>query len=880
MSYLKYKTRGKVTPQGKPKVYFCCHPKDFGLYFETISDEILSKQNCSVWYTDGEIVDFEEHLTDLKEMQLFVMPVTSELLNMPNYALEVEFPFANENHIPVLPLMQENGLEEVFNTKCGDLQFLDKHNTDVTAISYNEKLGKYLSSVLIGDELAEKIRAAFDAYVFLSYRKKDRKYAQELMRLIHKNDFCRDIAIWYDEFLTPGENFNDSIKDALQKSGLFVLTVTPNLINEKNYIMTTEYPMAKKEGKRVLPAELVPTDKMQLSEKYEGIPVCTDAHNDAELTNALLEAIRSMAIKENDASPEHNFFIGLAYLGGVDVEVDHDRAVSLITSAAEEGLAEAVDKLVEMYRTGLGVERSYETGILWQKKKIALAEASYNDNPTADNLNDLFWELITCGYYYQELGKLAEAKEQYAAALEYMEKSDYTESRLNIRCDLSVGYIKLGDILKAESKLPQARECYEKSLKLSEALAEETGRVEARRNLSISYNRLGDVFKAEGKPQQALEYYEKSLELSKALAEETGTVVSRRDLSISYNNLGDIFKAEGKLPEAREYYEKALELREALAEETGTVEARRDLSASYNRLGDVFRAEGKLPQALEYYEKSLELDEALAAETGTVEARRDLSISYNNLGDVFRAEGKLPQAREYYEKALELRDALAAETGTVEARRDLSASYNRLGDVFQAEGKLPQAREYYEKLLELSEELAEETGTVEARSDLSISYNRLGGIFKAEGKLPQAREYYEKALELSEALAEETGTVEARRDLSISYYRLGDVFKAEAQRDMSVSYNRFRDVLKAGDKLLQAREYYEKSLELCQALADETGMKKDIVALALAYYSLYTVSVFRRKKYLKKAISIAELLCRQCPDDAQNQELLQFLKSL
>ena len=51
------------------------------------------------------------------------------------------------------------------------------------------------------------------------------------MRLIHKNEFCRDIAIWYDEFLTPGENFNDAIKEALQKSGLFVLTVTPNLVN-------------------------------------------------------------------------------------------------------------------------------------------------------------------------------------------------------------------------------------------------------------------------------------------------------------------------------------------------------------------------------------------------------------------------------------------------------------------------------------------------------------------------------------------------------------------------------------------------------------------------------------------------------------------------
>lgn len=197
MANLKYKTRGNSSPQGKPRVYFCCQPEDFNKYFESVSDEILSKQNCAIWYTDEEVVRDEDFFADIKQMQLFVMPVTTNLLCTENEALDVEFKFAIENHIPVLPLMQENGLEELFNKKCGDLQFLDKNNTDVTAISYEEKLKKYLESVLIGDELAEKIRAAFDAYVFLSYRKKDRRYAQELMRLIHKNEFCRDIAIWY-----------------------------------------------------------------------------------------------------------------------------------------------------------------------------------------------------------------------------------------------------------------------------------------------------------------------------------------------------------------------------------------------------------------------------------------------------------------------------------------------------------------------------------------------------------------------------------------------------------------------------------------------------------------------------------------------------------
>ena len=126
MIKLKYKTRENTSPQGKPRVYFCCHPEDFSKYFETVANEVLEKQNCTIWYVDEDTSRDDEFFGDLKQMQLFVMPVTTNLLCSPNVALDSEFKFAVENHIPVLPLMQENGLEKLFNEKCGDLQFLDK----------------------------------------------------------------------------------------------------------------------------------------------------------------------------------------------------------------------------------------------------------------------------------------------------------------------------------------------------------------------------------------------------------------------------------------------------------------------------------------------------------------------------------------------------------------------------------------------------------------------------------------------------------------------------------------------------------------------------------------------------------------------------------
>ena len=182
MSQLACKTRGNTGPQGKPRVYFCCHPADFPLYFEAVAEELLARQNCAIFYPQGgEAVYDEELLRDLTQMQLFVMPVTARLLTADDPALTVAFPFAIAHHIPVLPLMQESGLDALFSEKCGDLQYLDSHSTDPTAIPYEEKLTLYLDSVLVGDALAEQVRAAFDAYIFLSYRKKDRRYAQELM---------------------------------------------------------------------------------------------------------------------------------------------------------------------------------------------------------------------------------------------------------------------------------------------------------------------------------------------------------------------------------------------------------------------------------------------------------------------------------------------------------------------------------------------------------------------------------------------------------------------------------------------------------------------------------------------------------------------------
>ena len=250
---MKYKTRGNSHPQGKPRVYITGHPVDVKLYFETIAETVLKLHDCAVFYDEDpeHPEDAENFISDLDRMQLIVLVVTSRYVYGDTFAHSTVFQHAMERHIPVLPILEERGIERDFDKKCGDLQYLDPNARDDTAISFEEKLKKFLDSVLVGDKLAAKVRAAFDAYIFLSYRKKDRRYAQQLMHLIHQNPFCRDVAIWYDEFLVPGENFNDAIHEAMEKSKLFALVVTPSLLENPNYIMNTEYPAAREAGRAV-----------------------------------------------------------------------------------------------------------------------------------------------------------------------------------------------------------------------------------------------------------------------------------------------------------------------------------------------------------------------------------------------------------------------------------------------------------------------------------------------------------------------------------------------------------------------------------------------------------------------------------------------------
>ena len=827
MSTLAYKTRGQSSPQGKPRVFFCCHPEDFQPFFQEIADNILKMQNCAIWYfTDQQATPDDEQMeTDLGQMQLFVVPVTAKLLHLSNFAADAAIPFALKQHIPVLPLMQESGLDELFCHKFGDIQFLDKRKQDPTAISYEEKLEKYLSSVLVGDELAAKVRAAFGAYIFMSYRKKDRKYAQILMRKIHANEFCRDIAIWYDEFLTPGENFNQAIADALQKSQQFTLVITPNLINETNYVMTTEYPAAMASGKPILPAELVKTDRGILERCYTDIPDCIDAYNKGALSESLFQAVQQLALPENSDSPEHNFLIGLAYLGGIDVEVDHKRARMLIQSAAETGFVEAIKKLVSMYRTGEGVERNYRMSIRWQETLIELLRKQFDAENSEKNillLANAYWSL---GDYQYELWNLKKAKSSYLDFLQFVESVQYQFPQM--KGYVSIGYLKVGKVLRTEGALADAFEYCEKSLQIAEQLAADAKNVKTRRNLSFSYDNVGAILQEEGKTEDAFQYYKKALNIRKQLASETGTIEAQNDLSSSYSEIGTILQMNGNLEDALQYYKNALSIRKQLMAETSTLDAQRSVASSYHNIGTILQTQGKLEDALQYYKNALGIQEQLVTKTRIAEVRSGMASNYNDIGMILQEKGDLEDAAQYYKKALNMREQLAAETGTPKARNDEANSCFKLGNLGQGNisylrralelwtqltAECPQVARYQKNKEIVEKTLQKKLQTVTRESEPTVEAAQAAEAPALSYLLPDELickpvedpiVFYKAAAEKYEQSSQMPDKSDDLKNLAISYGCLADACLRVKDSQAAVIY--YRWALQAGEKLARAK---------------------------------------------------------------------------
>lgn len=466
---LQYKTRGESSPQGKPRVFFSCHPDDFSIYFDEIAKEILSRQNCAIWYLSKDIYiltdDQQENLfSQLSQMQLIVMPITTNLLTMESISISVIRPFAKKHHIPLLLLMEEDGLETGYKNYFGDLQFLDPHANDPTEIPYDTKMTIYLNNILVGDE--EEIR--------------------KLVAMYHDG---KGVARDYNKSIEWQEKLVALLEKKYETEE-----------NEENYVNLIN-------------------EICDLGDRYEEIGNLEKAY----ACNKKIQRIANRGIKKYYGDRRDlvlsydrlgNILIKLGKLDEAKNYYSKDLDLSLTLYKETNTLKSCRDLSISYERIG---DIAWKLGQLNDalniyKKVHSLNYKIHKETGTLESCQDLIISYSKMGDVAVELKRMDEAREYYSKGLDLnqsiYEKSDTIKSR----DDLAVSYSQMGFISKSLGRLEEAEHYYCRYFDLVQSLSEVTVPLESRQDLASSYYTMSQIEKQLGNFDAAEQYYKKYIE--------------------------------------------------------------------------------------------------------------------------------------------------------------------------------------------------------------------------------------------------------------------------------------------------------------------------------------------------------------------------------
>lgn len=727
-----YKTRGEERSlqnipsqypslEEKPKLYFACHSKDFDSCFAELSKDLLEQWDVAIWFdhsADTEKSKWElQTLQDfLRNVQILVLAVTPALLETTCQAWQIEYTFAKEHHIPILPIVpsfvgEAKGLAGRFSALTDKLHLLNKNiskDSMSSVIPYEQKLLDFLSHTLLSQHQIEAIRQEFTARCFLSYRKVDRDFAKALMSYIHQYPQFQDVSIWFDEYLYAGENYNEQIQKNLTSADVVLLLVTPNIYapnaeGKDNFVVTHEYKDAMRSSRQILPILVTPAEELdfsRLQEKFPDLPPCIDVRGASfkqQFAHALSSALSS---HQEPSTPEHLYQMGLAYLYGVDVEKDHERAVKLILQAADAGLSVSVKELIHMYRTGKGVPRNMAEAIRLQEVLANHYQQSY--------------------YQQAEQARLLPAELQ-----EYYPHSDLYSWTITLWF-LGNDQMELGDYqgaLKSYHQMLENCQMFVQMGGLHRQLIEQFA------FLPAALDSLGDVSLRNNEPEQAMRYYEEALNYNLLCCEANESTTNLENLSISYNRMGDACHNLGHLEKAVDYYQKERQIIKKLCKAEPSLKFYRILSQGYLRMGGFLMEHKNNEEAEKELLEGIRQIEPVYHQTQAASDLQILSIGLQSLGLLYFHIHRFKEAEERLLHAYQARKKLLEENYDFQNKMFLMETCQTLVSLYLTIQEPKISGNYETTVIELAEELMGEDMANQYRLTYLTDYERMTDIY-------------------------------------------------------------------------------------------------------------------------------------------------------
>ena len=758
-----HKPRGTVIPKEAQRVFLCYDGCDTAGRDAIISDlfSVESEVDFIVPYLENYAdIDENELSYEISEAQALVIWVTPEMLEAAmSGKLPLEYDVAQKEKTPIIPILRYNSIFDDFNntfgkihciTKPYDDKFEDEQNKE-----YKTNLKAQIEKYLTSEEMVKLINEkAFTGSIFVGYRKHEREEAIRFMKTFHDLEGCVSISIRYDNFLTAGKEFNKEIEEIIRddKTLALALAVTPDLATEGNYVQSTEYPLAQKIRKPVIPVEMKETSHSQFDEYFPNADKPIRLEDTVSLQVAIHGKLNKTAfVKELDN--ERAYLLGIAYLKRINVEKDFDRALHLLSFATEGNTVtsiKAANQLASIYMNGIEISINYDKALYWYKKTLAICK------------NVLGKEHADTATTYNNIALVYDSQGYYPKALEWYQKASTTFENVlgSEHTDTAITYNNIAYIYNSQGDYSDALEWYQKALDIDKKkLGEE------HINTAITYNNIATVYYNCGDYSMALEQYQRVLSIrEKVLARE------HPDIAAIYNNIASIYYRQGDYLKALEWYLKALAIREkALGKEHP------DTAVTCNNIAGIFDNQGDYPKALEWHQKALDIREKILGKD-----HPDTAATYNNIARVHDSQGNYPKALEWYQKALVIREKVLGKE-----HLDTATTYNNVAIVYDNQKDYLKALKWHLKALAIFEK---KLGT--KHPETATIYNNIAGVYDNQEDYPKALEWYRKALVIFEK-------------------KLGN-----EHPDTAIVYNNIAFIYKNQGNYLAALEWYQKALDI------------------------------------------------------------------
>ncbi|MCL2684764.1 MAG: toll/interleukin-1 receptor domain-containing protein, partial [Synergistaceae bacterium] len=659
------RARGTEIPRRTQRIFLCCDVGNCGER-ETLVADILSQDagvDCVLTYLpdSGGAADGAALLNELQQSQAMVLLVSRELLaSLEGARPPLAYTLAREHGVPVLPVAVDDKLFPAFTKLAGAV-----HGISFTDAEYRGKLRQQLETFLASETLiAEITEKAFIANLFLSYRKKDLTEARKFMESFHDISGFEPIAVWYDNFLTAGRIFDDEIRESIQKSDAFVLLVTPNLQEPGNYVLTEEYPYAIQTAhKSVIAVEAVPTDRAKFRMCFPAV----DALAALDEQEPAFRKVLPEHVFEEERGPERDYLLGMAFLKGILVERQPDRAIRLLALAAGEtsgSSLRAAEQLASIYELGIGGNVDYAQALQWRTRCLEISRSIFGDEHrgVAAAYNNI-------GVVYEKTGDYRNAMEMYRNDLQISVATlgpDHPETAVTYN-NLAQLKMRMGD--------------YDGSVEMNELALGIRRRAlgEDHPEVASSYNNMALAYNKKGYYSKALELYKNALGIRERIQ---GT--ENADIAVNYNNIGILYEEMGDFACAMQYCEKAVAI---MKKRWG--EDHINTALAYNAIASIYGKTGLYENALSILLNSLSILERTLGEN-----HPDVATLYTNLGSTYDNMGEYAQALEMCNKALSVNNAAQGE-----AHPENLKIYNSLGMIYDHRGEYDRALEMYDKAM-------------------------------------------------------------------------------------------------------------------------------------------------------------------------------------